>query len=320
MYSLKELVAAATECKKDLENVKTIQDVIDLRKVGISEKDIVSVDIGNDLEEILNLHELEPSTPVYGLCLGYYAYENVGIYSPVIYYGESVSFQFDVWERFTGTLDSHLAIEDTTLETIEDDYKKYVLENCIHISNIQWPLTDIKGLPDEMYIPNDVEDVEAYIGNIAGVCPVNYESEKQFRGGLALFDSHNGDSELNKYSGQFVEVIRPLTRDEADIDEVGKMYKVKFIDGVEADVFDDELSSDGMDASDEPMPYHLVRILRDEKIYELKEHLRMNEYADVEFIIELTYRMATLVIPESKFYEVMSIIEDRGIKHFVVTW
>lgn len=50
------------------------------------------------------------------------------------------------------------------------------------------------------------------------------------------------DSELRKYNGTEIEVIRPLTEDEADIFDVGNMYEVRFNDGYERDVFEDELS------------------------------------------------------------------------------
>ena len=50
------------------------------------------------------------------------------------------------------------------------------------------------------------------------------------------------DSELRKYNGTEVEVIRPLTEDETDIFDVGNMYKVRFSDGYERDAFEDELS------------------------------------------------------------------------------
>lgn len=50
------------------------------------------------------------------------------------------------------------------------------------------------------------------------------------------------DTELTKYNGKEVEIIRPLTEDEADIGDVGNMYKVRFSDGYERDVFEDELS------------------------------------------------------------------------------
>lgn len=50
------------------------------------------------------------------------------------------------------------------------------------------------------------------------------------------------DSELMKYNGTEVEVIRPLTEKECDIADVGNMYKVRFFDGYERDAFEDELN------------------------------------------------------------------------------
>jgi hypothetical protein len=50
------------------------------------------------------------------------------------------------------------------------------------------------------------------------------------------------DSELMKYNGTEVEIIRPLTEKECDIEDVGNMYKARFFDGCERDVFEDELS------------------------------------------------------------------------------
>lgn len=56
-----------------------------------------------------------------------------------------------------------------------------------------------------------------------------------------IFDTHGADSDLNERSGQQVEIIRQLTKDEVD-DEIGKMFKIRFSDGFEADAFEDELS------------------------------------------------------------------------------
>ncbi len=50
------------------------------------------------------------------------------------------------------------------------------------------------------------------------------------------------DTELTKYNGEKIEVIRPLTNKECDIADVGNMYKVKFADGYVRDVYEDELS------------------------------------------------------------------------------
>ena len=49
------------------------------------------------------------------------------------------------------------------------------------------------------------------------------------------------DTELSKYNGTVVEIIRPLTDTECDIEDVGNMYKARFFDGYERDVFEDEL-------------------------------------------------------------------------------
>ena len=50
------------------------------------------------------------------------------------------------------------------------------------------------------------------------------------------------ESGLKKYNGTEVEIIRPLTDKECDIEEVGNMYRVRFFDGHEQDAFEDELS------------------------------------------------------------------------------
>ncbi len=49
------------------------------------------------------------------------------------------------------------------------------------------------------------------------------------------------DSELAKYNGTKIEVIRSLTDKECDAADVGNMYKVKYEDGHIGDVFEDEL-------------------------------------------------------------------------------
>ena len=55
------------------------------------------------------------------------------------------------------------------------------------------------------------------------------------------FDTHNGDSQWNERTGRRVEVLRELTEAEADIADVGKMFCIRFEDGVETDAFEDEL-------------------------------------------------------------------------------
>lgn len=55
------------------------------------------------------------------------------------------------------------------------------------------------------------------------------------------FDSHGGDSELNCRTGQKVQLVRGLTPAEADLFDVGPMFRVRFEDGHETDAFLDEL-------------------------------------------------------------------------------
>lgn len=56
-----------------------------------------------------------------------------------------------------------------------------------------------------------------------------------------VYDSHNGDSKMNCRTGQEVQIIRELTEKEADIEDVGRMFRVRFPDGYVTDVFADEL-------------------------------------------------------------------------------
>ena len=56
-----------------------------------------------------------------------------------------------------------------------------------------------------------------------------------------IFDTHGGDSQLNIRSGEIVTIIRPLTEKEADIKDVGNMYRICFKDGFITDAFEDEL-------------------------------------------------------------------------------
>lgn len=55
--------------------------------------------------------------------------------------------------------------------------------------------------------------------------------------------NNTGEVELAKRTGQSVTIIRLLTAAEADLDETGPMYRVRFEDGYEDDVFSDELST-----------------------------------------------------------------------------
>lgn len=57
-----------------------------------------------------------------------------------------------------------------------------------------------------------------------------------------VFNTHGTDSEYKKYDNKVGTVIRPLIDgEEADIADVGNMYKLQFKNGITIDVFEDEL-------------------------------------------------------------------------------
>ena len=92
------------------------------------------------------------------------------------------------------------------------------------------------------------------------------------------------DKELSKYNGTDVEVIRPLTETECDIEDVGNMYKVRFADGYETDAFEDELS--------ENKYYELMYFYgrKDSGSIFIKTTLDMDLYYEDEFLQKLVER------------------------------
>ena len=101
----------------------------------------------------------------------------------------------------------------------------------------------IEGEKDDLlYIAELLRNAEGTVGDlryqieyafdIDGVRSANHTGIKVF---------HTTDDELAKYNGTEVEILRPLTEEECDIDDVGMMYKARFYDGYERDVFEDEL-------------------------------------------------------------------------------
>ncbi|MCI6676082.1 MAG: hypothetical protein MSG78_04120 [Clostridiales bacterium] len=92
------------------------------------------------------------------------------------------------------------------------------------------------------------------------------------------------DTELSKYNGTDVEVIRPLTETECDIEDVGNMYKVRFSDGYERDAFEDELS--------ENKYYELMYFYgrKDSGSIFIKTTLDMDLYYEDEFLQKLVER------------------------------
>ena len=62
-------------------------------------------------------------------------------------------------------------------------------------------------------------------------------------GNQYCFDTQGHDSYWKQYDGRTCTIIRPLTVEEADIDDVGPMWRIR-LDGIEekeTDAFEDEL-------------------------------------------------------------------------------
>lgn len=60
-------------------------------------------------------------------------------------------------------------------------------------------------------------------------------------GEVFTFQYSASDPDIKPYDGQQATVVRPLDDTEADLHETGAMYRVRFPDGFEYDVFEDEL-------------------------------------------------------------------------------
>lgn len=108
------------------------------------------------------------------------------------------------------------------------------------------------------------------------------------------------DTELSKYNGTDVEVIRPLTETECDIEDVGNMYKVRFADGYERDAFEDELS--------ENKYYELMYFYgrKDSGSIFIKTTLDMDLYYEDEFLQKLVERNEL----EAEYIDVITDIDE----------
>lgn len=60
-----------------------------------------------------------------------------------------------------------------------------------------------------------------------------------------IFNSHGADSSLQQYDGCICVVLKKLTPEKVDTEDVGEMYRIRFLDGYETDAFADELTEGG---------------------------------------------------------------------------
>ncbi len=182
MYTLNEIIAAANECKEALVQVQTMQDLINLCKNNerIDDYNVCLLDIGNGLDVIeYSFEEIDETAPVHAIRLNYYKASNDVILDyPTIEFDDQSKLVFDVYELAAGCRDRILAVEDATVDTVEEMLKKYHSDKCILITGIQWD-TDGEDidLPDEVYIPFEVEDDEVadYLSDMFDFCVICFD-------------------------------------------------------------------------------------------------------------------------------------------------
>ncbi len=120
MVNINAIKKCAEEAKRILKNVNNVEDVISLRRIGISEDQIYSIDLGNGFTDAFDLHELNPETAVFGLML--HEYNNGECYIKHSCYTPSFAkdpFTFDVYD-----LDAEAVIlEDQYIDTVEERYQ-----------------------------------------------------------------------------------------------------------------------------------------------------------------------------------------------------
>lgn len=97
-----------------------------------------------------------------------------------------------------------------------------VCMNCLKLSEENCEHCSVRFTCDELSKKIEEQKIEIEIG-----CEYTFETT---------------DSDMKEYNGTKVKVIRPLTEDECNIANVGNMYKAIFNDGLDCDVFEDELS------------------------------------------------------------------------------
>ena len=132
MNTLEEYKATAMALKEILDKVSTVEDVINLRKVGISEKDINSVDLGLGLDEesAQQLHEFNADHEVFGIHLNSYTSENGATIEDSIYVntqdGIEPTLTFDIYDDA-----GEPVLSDVSIDTLEGfrNYLETQIEN-----------------------------------------------------------------------------------------------------------------------------------------------------------------------------------------------
>ena len=118
--NIESIKKCAEDAKAILAKVETVEDVISLRRIGISENEVYSIDIGDGLTDEFDLHELEPDTKVYAIMLREYSNGTCCIQHPC--YAPAFGrdpFYFDVYDADAEAV----ILEDQHIDTVEEHYQ-----------------------------------------------------------------------------------------------------------------------------------------------------------------------------------------------------
>ncbi len=141
MKKFEDYKSTAIELKEKLDTVSNIEDVINLRKVGISEKDINSIDVGIGFDEAIvqQLHKLDGNTEVLGIHLNTYVSDNGAAIEDPLYTntqdGVLCTMTFDIYDD-----EGEPVLSDVSIDTMEE-FRSY-LETQIENDNELYPTPD----------------------------------------------------------------------------------------------------------------------------------------------------------------------------------
>ena len=127
--NIRKIRKLAVECRDILRGVNTVEDLIDLRHIGISENEIQAIDIGDGLLDSYHLHELNPNTEIKAILLRSYSDDGAAIQN--IYMDQFKTMTFDVYDE---DYDS-IILSNMFIHTLEDAFAQFLedIENALNV-------------------------------------------------------------------------------------------------------------------------------------------------------------------------------------------
>lgn len=118
--NIESIKKCAEDAKVILAKIKTVEDIISLRKIGIPENEVYLIDSGSGLTDEFDLHEMNPNTEVYGIMLNEYNNGTYCIQNPC--YAPKLGndpFSFDVYDENSEAV----ILEDQHIYDVEKNYQ-----------------------------------------------------------------------------------------------------------------------------------------------------------------------------------------------------